>query len=98
MAPLSPLTLVWAAVNRTTVNGNENNPNESISLQQALEAVTIDAAWSMGWENKVGSIKAGKIADFAILEENPFEVNPSELKDIEVWGVAFEGEKHPANN
>ena len=98
MAPLSPLTLVWAAVNRKTINENENNPAQKITVQRAIEAVTIDAAWSMRWEGTVGSIKAGKRADFSVLEENPFTVDPMKIKEIEVWGVVFEGKKYQKKN
>jgi predicted amidohydrolase YtcJ len=96
MAPLSPLTLAWTAVNRTTVNGNRNFEEEKISVAQALRAITIDAAWIMRWESKVGSIRAGKNADFAVLERDPYTVSPAELKDIPIWGTVFEGEVFPA--
>lgn len=95
MAPLSPLTLASAATNRVTINGTVACPEERISLQAALRAVTIDAAWVMRKENEIGSIRAGKLADFAVLEEDPYEVGVAGLKDIGIWGVVFEGEVHP---
>ena len=91
MAPLSPLTLVWTAVNRVTINGNRNAPFERISVEDALRAITIDAAWVMRWEDRIGSIRAGKLADFTVLEKNPYEVHPLELKDVPIWGVVYEG-------
>jgi predicted amidohydrolase YtcJ len=95
MAPLSPLTLAWCAANRVSINGNHNGPEERISLQAALRAITIDAAWVLRRENQIGSIRAGKMADFAVLEQNPFEVGEKGLKDIPIWGTVFEGEVHP---
>lgn len=95
MAPLSPLTLVDTAVNRVTINGNQNARSERVSVAAALRAITIDAAWIMGWENEVGSIRAGKKADFAVLEEDPLKTNPGKLKNIKVWGTVFEGELYP---
>ena len=91
MAPLEPLTLVSAAVNRVTINGNLTGANERVSLHAALRAITIDAAWVMGWEDEIGSIRAGKKADFTILEADPYEVGPSGVKDIKIWGTVFEG-------
>ncbi|MDG1082080.1 MAG: amidohydrolase [Porticoccaceae bacterium] len=91
MAPLEPLTLVSAAVNRVTINGNLTGANERVSLDAGLRAITIDAAWVMGWEDQIGSIRAGKKADFTILEADPYEVGPSGLKDIKIWGTIFEG-------
>lgn len=98
MAPLSPLTLAWTATNRVTINGNSNTPQERISLDQALRAITIDAAWIMGWEDKIGSIRAGKKADFAVLESDPYRVGVKKLKDIEIWGTVFEGELYPVES
>jgi predicted amidohydrolase YtcJ len=95
MAPLSPLTLVWAAVNRQTINGNDNASAQKVSVRQALRAVTIDAAWVMRREDQIGSIRAGKMADFAVLEQDPYSVEPQQLKDIKIWGTVFEGTPYP---
>ena len=95
MAPLSPLTLAATAVERKTINGNINHRLERISVDSALRAITIDAAWIMGWEDRIGSIRAGKIADFTILNEDPYEVSVSMLKDIDIWGTVFEGKAYP---
>jgi predicted amidohydrolase YtcJ len=95
MAPLSPLTLASNAVTRSTINGNKNNPEECISVDDALRAVTIDAAWLMRWEDRIGSIRAGKLADFVVLEADPYKVRPDKLSDIEIWGTVFEGEPRP---
>jgi len=94
MAPLSPLTLAWCAANRITINGNVH-PQEAVSLHAALRAVTIDAAWILGYEDTIGSIRAGKRADFAILDADPYEVGAGGLKDITIWGTVFEGDVHP---
>ena len=95
MAPLSPLTLAWTAVNRTTINGNENIQSLGLTIDQALRAVTIDAAWIMRWEDRIGSIRAGKLADFAVLEQDPYAVQADKLREIEVWGTVFEGTVYP---
>jgi predicted amidohydrolase YtcJ len=97
MAPLSPLTLAWAAVNRVTINGNQNLETQAVSVDRALRAITSDAAWIMRWEDRIGSIRAGKRADFAVLGEDPYAVDPMKLKDVPVWGVVFSGEPYPAH-
>ncbi|MEH6584680.1 MAG: amidohydrolase [Halioglobus sp.] len=97
MAPLSPLTLVWAAVNRTTINGNQNVEAQRVTVDDALRAVTIDAAWLMRMEDQIGSIRAGKRADFAVLEQDPYKVNPKKLKDIAIWGTVFSGQLYPVS-
>lgn len=95
MAPLSPLTLAWAAVNRTTINGNQNVEAQSVTVDDALRAITIDAAWLMRMENEIGSIRAGKRADFAVLEQDPYKVDPMKIKDIPIWGTVFSGQLFP---
>lgn len=96
MAPVDPLFLAWIAANRETMEGASMAPDERLSLDKALRAVTIDAAFVLGLENEIGSISPGKRADFAVLDADPYAAGASALKDIGVWGVVFEGRAHPA--
>lgn len=91
MAPASPLILAWCAVNRLTMSGKVAGPEEKISVNDALKAITINAAYLLQKEEEIGSITPGKIADFTILGQDPLTVNPKQLKDIPVWGNVFEG-------
>jgi predicted amidohydrolase YtcJ len=95
MAPAQPLFLMWSAVNRMTPSGRVAGPNQRVSVQQALRAVTIDAAYSLRLEQEIGSIKTGKLANFTILDNSPFSVNPLEIKDIGIWGTVLEGRLQP---
>jgi hypothetical protein len=95
MAPLDPLTLAWSAATRHTIDGGVTTPVERVSLDAALRAITIDAAWVMHWEDEIGSIRAGKRADFTILDADPYEVGAEGLRNIRVWGTVFEGEVAP---
>lgn len=97
MAPLAPLTLAWNATNRQTINGNLTGQNERVSLDAALKAITIDAAWAVGMETEIGSIAVGKKADFTVLAQDPYEVGASGLRDIEILGTVFEGRFAPIN-
>jgi predicted amidohydrolase YtcJ len=98
MAPGQPLFLVWAAVNRTTPSGRVAGPEHRLSVEDALRAVTIDAAQSLMLEVERGSIAPGKYATFTILDEDPFAVAPEAIKDIGIWGTVLEGQifKAPA--
>jgi hypothetical protein len=60
-----------------------------------MRAITIDAAWVMKREHDLGSIRAGKRADFVVLEANPYEVPTTEIKDVQIWGTVYEGTVHP---
>jgi predicted amidohydrolase YtcJ len=72
-------------------------PSERLTLDQAIRAVTIDAAYMIGMENELGSIQAGRLADFAELDKDPYAMGVKGLRDIKVWGTVFEGQVHPAN-
>ncbi len=98
MAPALPLTSAWVAVNRLSESGKVLCPEERMTVEQAMRAITIDAAYVIGMEREVGSIRAGKVADFTVLEADPFEVDPLELKDIPIWGTVFEGNPAPIKN
>jgi len=95
MAPAEPLRLAWVAVNRFSASGEVLGPGERITVGQALRAVTIDAAYAIQMEDEIGSIVAGKLADFTVLEQDPYEVGADELKDIPIWGTVFEGRLFP---
>ncbi|MFY7864404.1 amidohydrolase [Roseateles sp.] len=96
MAPAEPLFLAWTAATRETMSGKVFAPAERLSLDQALRAVTIDAAYTIGMENELGSIEAGKLADFAVLDKDPYEVGVKGLRNIKVWGTVFEGKPFKA--
>jgi predicted amidohydrolase YtcJ len=95
MAPAAPLTLASVAVNRVTAEGTLMAPTERITVERALRAITIDAAYALDMEQEIGSIVAGKRADFTVLEEDPLAVNPMNLKEIAIWGTVFEGRVFP---
>ncbi|MGL6224232.1 MAG: amidohydrolase, partial [Steroidobacteraceae bacterium] len=97
MAPAKPMQLVWAGVTRTTAEGPVAGPQHKVPLDVALKAVTIDAAYSIQMEKRVGSIEVGKDANLSILEQSPYAVAPEKLKDIGVWGTMLEGRVQPAS-
>jgi hypothetical protein len=96
MAPAKPLQLIWSAVNRFTVEGPVMGPDQVLDLDASLRAMTIEAAFSIRLENEVGSVVPGKFANFTVLEQSPYEVATSALKDIPVWGTILEGRVQPA--
>lgn len=95
MAPAEPLTLVWAAVNRIASDKQVWGEAQKLSLDLALRAITLEAAWSLGLEDDIGSIEVGKKADFTVLEQDPYTVDPADIRDIPLWGTVFEGRHFP---
>ncbi|MDE3271927.1 amidohydrolase [Pseudoalteromonas sp. G4] len=91
MAPAEPLTLAWTAVNRVVAEGNALSQEQRIDVFTAMKAITLDAARTLNQEKFIGSIKVGKTANFTILEEDPFNIEPIKLKDIKVNAVVYKG-------
>lgn len=90
--PPWPMTLVWAAVVRKTRSGQVLGDDQRISVEQALRAITIDAAYQYGEEAHKGSLEPGKRADLVILSANPYDVDPQELRDLVVRETISRGE------
>jgi hypothetical protein len=91
MAPVEPLTLAWTAVNRQTSQGSLVSQEQRIPLYDALQAITVNAARALNLEDKIGTLEAGKTANFTILRDNPFDIDPLALKDIEIAAVVYNG-------
>jgi hypothetical protein len=96
VTPLGHLHTMWCAVNRVTASGDTLGEEEKISVADALHAITLGAAYQIKMDHDVGSLEPGKRADFAVLEADPFEVDPMELKNIGVWGTVLGGVPYPA--
>ena len=60
-----------------------------------MEAVTSGAAAIMGRESEIGSIRAGKRADFVVLEADPMTVSGDRLRHLEVKATVFAGAPYP---
>lgn len=91
MYPEDPLSLLQTAVTRKTKSGIIIGAAEKISVLEGLKALTINAAWQLHMEKKIGSIAPGKYADLIILDKNPLKVSPEALKDIKVVQTIVNG-------
>lgn len=90
-----PLHMIQMAVTRTTwaEPGFVLNPAERISVEDAIRAVTWEAAWQLGSEHEVGSLEPGKLADLVILEADPRKVPVHGIKDIRVLETWMDGRR-----
>ncbi len=99
VAPMHPLTAAWIAVNRVAADGETIvGPGERISVDRAIRAITVDAAYVLNRDDSLGSIEVGKYADFAVLDDDPYEVRPGALKDIRIHGTVLAGNVQTAGN
>ncbi len=91
VTPLGPLFTAWCAVNRLTASGRVLGAHERISVADALQAITLGAAYTLKLDYEIGSIESGKRADFCVLDDDPTAVPPEQLKDVRVWGTVQGG-------
>lgn len=87
VAPPTPLYGIYAAVTRRTLDDKNPDgwiPEQKITVQEALKAYTIHAAYASFEENRKGSLEAGKLADFVVLEKNIFEIPAEEIRNVQV--------------
>ncbi len=87
-----PLFTLFSAVNRVRRSGKVINPEERITLEEAIRAVTITPAYSTFQENLKGSIEPGKLADLVVLGRDILTVPSLEIKDIPVLRTMLGGE------
>lgn len=91
VTPMGPLFTAWCAVNRQTMTGRTLGEAQRISVQEALYAITMGAAYTLKMDAEIGSIETGKRADFAVLKDDPTAVEAMALKDIQVLGTVTSG-------
>lgn len=87
----SPLMLIYFAATRRIGPGSVLGPDQSISVQEALTAITRDAALTSFDEGNKGSIEVGKYADMAVLSDDLLSVPPESVKDIKVVATIVSG-------
>jgi hypothetical protein len=89
--PFEPLMAIQSMVTRKDFGGNVWGPQQRITVDQALMVATFNGAYASHEENVKGSITAGKLADFTMLEKDPHDVNPDEIKNIKILRTVVGG-------
>ena len=91
VTPEEPLRNISVAVTRTAPSGRVLAPEERLTVDQAIKAQTIDAAWQLFSDDVIGSLEVGKYADMIILSADPRTVPPEEIADLEVRATFLAG-------
>ncbi|EAQ44818.1 amidohydrolase domain protein [Roseobacter sp. MED193] len=88
-----PLHMIEMAVTRRTWKEPDYilAPQETISVETAIRAMTSEAAWQLFSDHEVGSLEPGKLADMVILDQDPRDVDPNEIKAINVLETWMDG-------
>ena len=68
-------------------------PHEAFTVQEALDSYTSNGAYASFEEHIKGKITPGMLADFVVLEQSPFDVDPKHIKDIKVLATYLDGKK-----
>lgn len=90
VVPIQPVRDWQVMVDRKTHSGKIYSPEQTVSRQEALRALTINGAIALGVDQVTGSLEVGKYADFAVLAEDPWEIETDKLGSIavdETWLV-----------
>ncbi|MEB4615490.1 amidohydrolase, partial [Leucobacter sp. M11] len=90
--PGTPLRAMQVLVERRSDRGLAMGPEEAVSVDEAIRAFTRDAAWAAGWEERLGSLAPGKLADFTLLGADPGEVEPAGIGEIPVLATYLDGQ------
>ena len=86
------LVCLHVAVTRRTMKGAVIGPEQRVGIDEALKAVTIDAAHQLQMEDRIGSIAPGKYADFVILSQDPTACDPERLLEIKLLGTVIDAD------
>jgi predicted amidohydrolase YtcJ len=94
VAPLNPILGVYAAVTRRTLDDKNPNgwfPEQKISVEETVRAYTSGSAYAEFQENVKGTITVGKLADFIILSDDIFMMNPNDIRQTKVLTTVMDG-------
>ncbi|MDZ7766719.1 MAG: amidohydrolase family protein [Melioribacteraceae bacterium] len=96
VTPLDVIHGIDIAVNRKLKDNSKPDgwiPSEKISVEEAIKAYTIDAAYACFEEDIKGSIEVGKLADFVVLSEDIFEISTEKISDVNIDKTVFNGKE-----
>ena len=94
--PQDPFPLLEGMTHRrnpwvSAAESEPNNASQAISIEEAIHAYTLGGAHALVKEDRIGSIEAGKYADFIVLNQNLLEIPLDDISDTEVLTTVFSG-------
>ncbi|MCB2192370.1 MAG: amidohydrolase [Deltaproteobacteria bacterium] len=89
----NPWTGIWSVLARTTVGGRKISPEQAITREQALRMWTSTSARVVMAEDAVGSIEAGKLADFILIDRNPLDCPEDDIAQTKVLKTYRDGDQ-----
>lgn len=94
VAPLDPLTGIYAAITRRTLDGKNPNgwvPEEKITIEETVRAYTVGSAYAEFTDKVKGTLTPGKLADVVILDKDILSIDPEEILKTKVVMTIMDG-------
>jgi predicted amidohydrolase YtcJ len=95
VAPINPMLTIYAATTRRTLDGKHPDgwfPEQKLTVEQAVHAYTVGSAFAESQDDIKGSLQPGKLADFDVLSEDIFHIDPVEIENVKVLTTVLGGE------
>jgi predicted amidohydrolase YtcJ len=86
-----PLDTISSAIARRTRAGAPIGPSQALTLEEALRAHTISAAYALRMEDRIGSIEVGKLADVVVVDGDLAGTNVDEISSLGIWLTLLDG-------
>jgi predicted amidohydrolase YtcJ len=95
VAPIDPMAGIYAATTRRTLDGKNPDgwiPEQKVTVQQAVHAYTVGSAYAESQDDIKGSIAPGKLADFTVLTQDIFHIDPVQIENVKAAVTVLGGE------
>jgi predicted amidohydrolase YtcJ len=93
VTPEEPLRNISVAATRVAPSGRVLAPEERLTVEQAIRAQTLDAAWQLFSDDVIGSLEVGKYAELVVLSADPRAVAPEEVANLQVRATYLAGRR-----
>jgi hypothetical protein len=86
-----PLDTIRSAIVRRTRTGADIGASQALTLEEALHAHTISAAYALRMEDRIGSIEVGKLADIVVVDGDLASTDPDQISSLGIWLTLLDG-------
>ena len=95
VAPMNPMVTIYAATTRRTLDGKHPDgwfPEQKLTVAQAVHAYTMGSAYAESQDEIKGSLMPGKLADFDVLSDDIFHMDPVAIEQVKIVTTVLGGE------
>jgi predicted amidohydrolase YtcJ len=95
VAPMNPMVTIYAATTRRTLDGKHPDgwfPEQKLSVVQSVHAYTVGSAYAESQDDIKGSLAPGKLADFDVLSDDIFHMDPVAIENVKIVITVLGGE------